>query len=153
MKKNEKLRAVYLIVVFLLLVFTNSYGQNEQNGQIRNDKTAAIINNFHFVKHQIRKYEIILKPMIQKAHGNDSIKLLDLKKQITEDEITKRICAAFTEVFNDDEINIIYDFMQTSAYKKLTNSGEIFKAISFKFDDFDKEIKTISDKWDKADQD
>lgn len=150
MKKIEKLKPHYLIVVFLLLVSASSYGQNEQNEQIRNNKTAAIINNFHFVKHQIRKYEIKLKPLMLQAQGNDSIKLIELKKQITEEEITKRICAAFSEVLNDDEINIIHNFMQTSAYKKLTNSGEIFKAISFRFDDFDEEIERITDNLDKT---
>ena len=150
MKKNEKLNLHYLIVVFLLLISASSYGQN---GQIRNEKTAAIINNFHFVKHQERKYEIKLRPLMLKAHGNDSVKLIELKKQITEEEITKRICSAFREVFNDVEINIIYDFMQTSAYKKLTNSGEIFKAISFRFDDIDEEIDRITDKLEGANKD
>ena len=145
MKKTEKLSRTYLIVILLLLVSANSIGQIDQNGQIRQDKTAAIINNFHFVKHQIRKYEIKLKPLMLQAKGSDSIKLIELKKQINEEDVTKKICSAFSEVFNDNEINIIYDFMQTSAYKKLTNSGEIFKAISYKFDEFDKEIKRISD--------
>ena len=153
MKKIEKLKPHYLIVVFLLLVSASSYGQNEQNEQIRNNKTVAIINNFHFVKHQIRKYEIKLKPLMLQAQGNDSIKLIELKKQITEEEITKRICTAFSEVFNDDEINIIHNFMRTSAYKKLTNSGEIFKAISFKFEDFDKEIEKITDNIDETNKD
>ena len=153
MKKIKKLRPHYLIVAFLLLVSASSFGQMEQNKQIRNDKTAAIINNFHFVEHQIRKYEIKLKPLMLQAKRNDSIKLIELKKQINEENVTKKICSAFSEVFNDNEINIIYDFMKTSAYKKLTNSGEIFKAISYKFDAFDKEIKRISDNLDESNKD
>lgn len=150
MKKTEKLSRTYLIVILLLLVSANSIGQIDQNGQIRQDKTAAIINNFHFVKHQIRKYEIKLKPLMLQAKGSDSIKLIELKKQINEEDVTKKICSAFSEVFNDNEINIIYDFMQTSAYKKLTNSGEIFNAISFKFEEYDKEIERIADNLDKT---
>ena len=84
------------------------------------------------------------------AKGSDSIKLIELKKQINEEDVTKKICSAFSEVFNDNEINIIYDFMQTSAYKKLTNSGEIFNAISFKFEEYDKEIERIADNLDKT---
>ena len=153
MRKIEKLRPHYLIVAFLLLVSASSFGQIEQNGQLRQEKTAEIINNFHFVKHQIRKYEIKLKSLMLQAQGNDSIKLIELKKQINEEDVTKKICSAFSEVFNDNEINIIYDFMQTSAYKKLRNSGEIFKAISYKFDDFDKEIEKIHKNIDEMEND
>ncbi len=138
MKRIKKLRPYYLTVILLLVVSVSSFGQDRQ------DKTTAIINNFHFVKHQKRKYEIRLEPLKNQVQGNDSIKLVELEKQLTEEEVSKKVCAAFYEVFNDDEINDIYNFMQTSAYKKLTNSGDIFKAISSHFHDFDKEIERIT---------
>lgn len=138
MKRIEKLRPCYLIVIILLLTSVSSFGQ------IREDKTTAIINKFHFVNHQKRKYEIKLNELMRHAHGNDSLKIIEIEKQLTNKEISKRICAAFYEVFNDDEINEIYNFMQTSAYKKLTSSGEIVKKVSIHFSDIDKEIDWIT---------
>ena len=137
MKKNEKLLLYYLTVVLLLLGSASSYGQD------RKEKTTAIINKFHFVKYQKRKYEIKFDSLKHKAQGNDSLKLVELENQLTEDELTKRICTAFYKVFSDDEIDDIYNFIQTSASKKLSNSGEIIKAVAIQFSDFDKQVATI----------
>lgn len=138
MRKTKKLRPSYLIVFLLLLVSVSSYGQN------REEKTTAIIDRFHYINHQKRKYEIKLKPLLSRAQGNDSIKLVELQKLLTEEEISKRICKAFYEVFSDEEIDDIYNFMQKSAYKKLSRSGEIFKVVSTHFSDIDKEIDSIT---------
>lgn len=138
MKRMKKFKSYYLTVFILLFVCGSAYGQNRQ------EKTTAIINKFHFVKHQKRKYEIKLESLKQQVHENDSIKLLKIENQLTEEEVSKRICAAFYEVFNDDEIDDIYNFMQTSGYKKLSNSKELFKVVYTHFSDFDKEIDRIT---------
>lgn len=140
MKTTKKFRFCCLAVIVFLSASSSSYGQSRQ------DKTTSIINKFHFVDHQKRRFQIQMQPLKKLAHGNDSIKIVDIEKQLTREEISKRVCTAFYEVFNDDEINDIYNFMQTDAYRKLSNSGEIFKTVANQFSDIDKEIEGISEK-------
>jgi len=76
-----------------------------------------------------------LEPLKYRATGNDSVRIIELENQFTEKEITKRLISAFNK-----EINDLYKFIQTSAFEKFFNSGEIYKIISFRFEDLDKEI-------------
>lgn len=111
-------------------------------GQTRQEKTIAIINKLNLIENQKQYYDFRLEPLKYQATGNDSIRIIELEKQLSEDEIAKKISSAFNEVFNDDEINDIYNFIQTSAFDKFFNSVETI--IASKFEDIDKGIEGIT---------
>ena len=113
-------------------------------GQTRREKILAIINKLNFIKTQKKNYEFQLEPLKYQATGNDSIKINEIEKQLSEEEIVKRISSAFNQVFSDEEINVLYEFIQTSAFEKFINSGETYKIISSQFKDIDNEINEIT---------
>ncbi len=89
-------------------------------------------------------YEFQLEPLKYQAFGMDSLKIVQLEKKLTEEEIVKRISAALNETFSDEEMNVLYEFVQTSAFTKILISGESNKAINSKFKDIDQEIGEMS---------
>jgi len=135
--KYKKSR-LFLIGLILMSVTMISCGQTRQ------EKTTAIINEMKFVENQKANYEFQIEPLKYQATGNDSIKLIELENKLTDEEIINRIRLALNEVFSDKEISIIYEFVRSGAFEKLFNSGEVFKAISSKFEDIDQEIEEIT---------
>lgn len=127
-----------LTVVLLLFVSLSSYSQSRQ------DKINTIIKELKLAEPHKLNYEYRLKPLMFHATGNDSVKLVEMEKQFTDENIIKVISGAFDEVLNEEEINGIYSFLQSSTYKKLINPGSLFEVISNQFNDIDKDIDRIS---------
>lgn len=138
MQRMVKNRKIILAAILIIFVSLCSYGQN------RKEKTIAVIYKLNLVENQKTNYNFQLEPLKYQATGNDSISLLEIEKQLTEEKIIKRITSVFDETYNDEEINDIYNFIQTSAFEKLFKSGEIFNAISARFSDIDLEIERIT---------
>ena len=128
-----------IIVALLFFIILSSCAQNRQ------EKTIAIINKLKLVETQQTNFKFQLEPLKYQVTGNDSVRIIEIEKRLTEKEITKRLINAFNEEFSDKEINDIYKFIQTSAFEKIFNSGEIYKIISAQFIDVDKEIKRITE--------
>ena len=133
MRTTEKISI--LTVVLLLFVSFSSFGQSRQ------DKTNAIINKLYLAQHQRMIYEFQVKPLKYHATGNDSVKLVELEKQLTDEHITKIISKSFDELLNDEEVNNLYNFMQSSVFEKFFKSGEIVNAVSVRLGMFDEDIK------------
>lgn len=133
-----------IIIILLFSIFLSSCGQNRQ------EKTITIINKLKLVETQQTDFNFQLEPLKYQASGNDSVKIIEIEKQLTKKEITKRLVSAFNDAFSDKEINDIYEFIQTSAFEKFFNSGEIYKVISSQFKDIDKEIKEITESFSKT---
>jgi hypothetical protein len=140
MAKNRKFNLVSILLIFVSLC---SYGQS------RTEKTITIINKLNLVENQKTNYKFQLEPLKYQATGNDSISLLEIEKQLTEEEIIKRIISVFNEMYNDGEINDTYNFIQTSAFEKLFKSGEIYKGISARFSNIDLEIERVTANFNK----
>ena len=138
MRKIEKTGIYILTVVLLLFVSLSSYGQSRQ------DKTSAIIKELKLAEPHKMNYEYRLKELMYHATGSDSVKLVEMEKQFTDENIIKVISGGFDEVLTNEEINGIYNFLQSNTYKKLINPGELFKVISDQFKDIDKEIDRIT---------
>jgi preprotein translocase subunit SecD len=130
-----------IIVALLFFIILSSCAQNRQ------EKTIAIINKLKLVETQQTNFKFQLEPLKYQVTGNDSMRIIEIEKRLTEKEITKRLINAFNEEFSDKEINDIYKFIQTSAFEKIFNSGEIYKIISAQFIDVDKEIKRITEQY------
>ncbi|MBT7994560.1 MAG: hypothetical protein HN691_06760 [Bacteroidetes bacterium] len=139
MKKKEQKGIFSIALILIVFVSICSYGQSKQ------EKTNAIIDKFNLIENQKSNYKFQLEPLKYQAIGKDSIRLIELEEKITEEEINKRISAAFDEIYTDEEINSIYYFIQTSAYEKLYNSEETYKIFAGHFKDIDKEIEKLSD--------
>ncbi len=95
-------------------------------------------------------YEYQLDALKYQVTGTDSVKILELEKRISEEEIIKRIYTAFNESISDEEINDLYEFMQTSAFEKFFISGEAYKVIAAQFIDIDNEIESITNNFSKT---
>lgn len=133
-----KKTGIKLLLIGLILTSLVSCGQSRQ------EKTIAIINKLKLVENQKQHYTFQLEPLKFQAIGNDSIRIIELEKQLSDDKIAKQISLAFDEVFSDSEIDDFYKFMQTDAFDKFLNSAETYKVIASKFKDIDKEIEIIT---------
>lgn len=136
-----------IIAIWLLILLSSSldiYGQSKQ------DKATAIFNKFKLEESLKYFVNIKLEQLKYLAIGNDSLRLVEIENQLTDDEFLKRIRAAFDEIFTDEEINDIYNFMQTSSFEKLFGSGQINKVISNQFVDINKELEEISNNLDET---
>jgi len=118
--------------------------------QTRNDKTLAIINKLNLIENQKTNFQFQIEALKYQAKGNDSIKISELEKQLTDEEIVKRLTETFTEMLSDAEINDLYEFLQSSAFEKFFSSGEMSAAISDKFSDINSEIERISNNFGKS---
>jgi len=139
MKITDIKGVMKIIAVLLIFIILSSCEQDRQ------EKTIAIINKLKLVETQQTNYKFQLKPLKYQATGNDSVKIIEIEKRLTEKEITKRLINAFNKEFSDKDINDIYRFIQTNAFEKFFNSGEIYKIISAQFKDVDKGIKRITE--------
>jgi len=139
MKITDIKGVLKIVAVLLVFIILSSCEQDRQ------EKTIAIINKLKLVETQQTNYKFQLKSLKYQATGNDSVKIIEIEKRLTEKEITKRLINAFNKEFSDKDINDIYRFIQTNAFEKFFNSGEIYKIISAQFKDVDKGMKRITE--------
>lgn len=131
------MKTVLKITLFLISIV--SFGQTKQqkiefilttNGSIDGYKSIFI--------------DMTINPMKNSVNKLDSLKLVEIEKKLTNFEISKRLSKAFEEVFNEKEIDDIYNFYQTSAGKKMINSFEdLDKKYRNSFADINSELKAI----------
>jgi len=131
------IKLLTFVLILTLIPFINY-------GQTREEKTVVIFNKFNLIKNHKMNYEFQLEPLKYQTSGNDSLKILELEKKVSEEEIIKRMGSAFNEIFSDEEINSIYEFVHSSAFEKFFKSEETFKVISSQFVDIDNEIEEIT---------
>lgn len=118
-------------------------------GQSRQDKTDVIITKLNLLEAEKSHYKSQFESLKYEATGNDSLRVLELEKQLSDQEIAKRISQALNKLLSDKELNEFYAFVQSSAYEKIfTNldiltSSVLFKAITAQFDDVNDEINNI----------
>ncbi len=138
MRRIDKFRIFNLATILLIFISFCSCGQ------CRQEKTVTIIHKFNLIENYKTNLNFRIEPLKYQATGNNSLKLIEIEKQLTEEEITNRIIDAFDEFFDDEEINDIYNFIQTNAFEKLFNSGGIYKAIEDNLGDISTELERIS---------
>lgn len=129
--------------VLLIAILTLVYGQNNF-GQNRQQKTTVVIDSMKtvdLVKFTYIEYQ--LKPLKFEATGQDSLKLNEIERILTDNEIKKRICITLDSLFTDDEINDLYNFVKTTAYRKLMHSNVMTDKILEQFSDIAKELEKI----------
>ncbi len=135
---------LFTIGLFLIAIALVSCGQSRQ------EKTISVIHKLKLIEDQKQSYKFQLEPLKYQATGNDSIRIVELEKKLSDDEMIKKISSAFDEVFTEDELNDIYNFIQTSAFDKFFNSGKVYAIIASKFKDIDQEIKKITNNFNES---
>lgn len=144
MRRIENTSACGLAVILLLFVSLCSYGQSRQ------EKTNAIIDKLNIVDVQKMNYEYRLESLKYHAIGSDSLRLVELEKQLTEENFLKVVNEVFEEHLNDEEVDNIYHFLQSSAYEKLFDPAVIFKAIYNHYSYMNEEIERITNSLDES---
>ena len=138
MKRLKQTTLHGLALILLLFVSLCSYGQSRQ------DKTDVIIDKLKLVENQKMMYQFRLEPLKQHVSGNDSVRIVELEKQLSEEQVSKVLNRIFEEHLNDEEIDNIYSFLQSSAFQKLFDPADIFKAIQSHYSYFNDEIDRIT---------
>ncbi len=112
--------------------------------QDRHAKTVEIIKKLELAENlQFELIEFKIRPLLYQVSGNDSIEIREIEKQLTDEEILRRISVVFNEKFTDEEINDVYNFLRTSAFEKFFNSGQIYQAINESFEDINAALSRI----------
>lgn len=125
------------ITFFLISII--SFGQTKQQKIEFILKTNGSIDGYKSMF-----MDMTINPMKNSVNKSDSLKLIAIEKKLTDAEISKRLSKAFGEVFNDKEVDDIYNFYSTSAGKKMINSFEnLDEKYRNSFADVNSELKTI----------
>ena len=144
MRTTKRTKTYSLTIILLLFVSLCSYGQSRQ------EKTNAIIDKLNIVDVQKMNYEYRLESLKYHAIGSDSVRLIELEKQLTEENFLKVVNEVFEEHLNDEEVDNIYSFLQSSGYDKLFDPAVIFKAIYNHYSYMDEEISRITNNLDES---
>lgn len=133
------MRRIFPIIALLLSAFIFSQTKAEKinfilktNGSIEGYKSFLI--------------DFKINPLKYNAEKSGSLKLVSLENKLTDAEISKRLSKGFAEVFNDQQIDEIYAFYQTSGGKKLMNSyGDLENKFNENFQDILEDLKPIAE--------
>lgn len=131
------------IILLTLLILSS---QNVCFGQNREEKENTIIDSLKLLDtYKLTIIEFRLKPLMYEANLQDSIKLVELQNKLTDQEIKRRILLGLDNLFTDNEIDDLYDFVKTSAYRKLSQSSMGDEEIKGQFKDIDAELNKIDE--------
>lgn len=133
------MKRIFPVIALLLSAFIFSQTKDEKINFIL--KTNGSIEGY-------RSFLIDFKinPLKYNAEKSDSLKLVSLENKLTDAEISKRLSKGFAEVFDDQQIDEIYVFYQTSGGKKLMNSyGELEKKFNENLQDILEDLKPIAE--------
>ncbi len=133
------------ITIIIIAVYLLSTSCNSLRKDSRQHKTTVIINKMNLIENQKTNFSPNIQFLKEQATGEDSIKLVELEKLLSDNEILRRISKTFNEKLSNKEINDIYRFVQTDAYEKLFNSVDLAEAVSSQFQDINDEIYNIAE--------
>ncbi len=126
---------------FLILIFfsciTPNYGQEKKNNIYTIIDSLKLGENYKFMLVDSK-----LKPLKYEAEGEDSVKLLQLEKLLNDKEIYDRIAQGFMDMYTENEIDELFNFINSSAFTKL-NSPALSNYIQNKFEDILTELDRI----------
>lgn len=132
-----KTRVISITLVLISLLFVSC-------GKSKQDKIDIIINKLNLIENQKSILNFQIEALKDQAIGEDSLKVIEMERLFSDKEIADRIIQIFNENLSDKEINDIYNFVQSSAYDKFFESGELFKAIETQFSEINDKIDRIT---------
>lgn len=144
MRNKSKSATLTLLLLLLLLI---SFGAN---GQRKQDKIDTIVSTFKIAEMPKIQYKYRIEPLKYLVTGKDSLKLIELENQLNEEEILKVIYSAFDEHLSNEEVDDIFNFMQSTAYEKMFTQGLIYKTMDEHYSYIGKEIDEIMNNMDES---
>lgn len=116
--------------------------------QTKEEKIIFILNtNGSIEGYKSFIIDMSINPLKYSSDKKDSLKLVEIERKLTDKEISKRLSKAFADVYNENEINEIYNFHNSTTGKKLLNSfGILEDKFRNSFQDVQNELKPILDK-------
>ena len=128
-----------ITILLLMLLGIHSCGQEVES------KIDTIINRMGFIENiKSTLIEFQLDLLKYRATGEDSIKLEKIENLLTDEEIRRRITLGFYDVFTDTEIDVLYNFIQSSVFDKVFSSAIFIESASNQFKDITIELDKIS---------
>ena len=127
-----------IILLFSSLIFS----------QTKEEKIISILKtNGNIEGYKSFLIDMTINPLKYSAEKKDSLKLVEIEKKLTDQEISKRLAKAFSEVYSENEINEIYNFYNSQTGKKMLSSFEsLDKKFRNSFQDIQDVLKPILDK-------
>jgi len=113
-------------------------------GPSRQQKTDVIIGKLNLLESQKTSFKFQFEGLKYQARGEDSIRVLEMERQLSDEEILKRINEIFAASLSDKDVNDIYNFVQKDAFEKLFAEGELYQEIYAEFKDITDEIEYIA---------
>ena len=116
--------------------------------QTSNEKIISILkSNGSIEGYKSFIIDMTINPLKYSSDKIDSLKLVEIEKKLTDKEIEKRLSKAFSEVYNESEIDEIYKFYNSTTGKKLlTSFGVLDEKFRNSFQDVHNDIKPILEK-------
>lgn len=127
-----------ILIIFFFLFSIFSFSQTQEQ------KIESILT----INNMIESYkDYLIEMKIKPLRFQDSTKIDQILKKLTDVEVKKRIVNSFSETYSTEEIDKIYEFYNSSVGKKFISNYTIFnQKIEDNFKDIDDELKAISDK-------
>lgn len=134
---NNKITKFLLMALVLIIAPYISYGQSKQ------EKIETIIKKLHLVDTQKTYYDHQIRSLKYQATEKDSIRIIELEKQLSEEKMIDKYVTAFNNSFTIKEIDETYAFVKITAFNKFfENMNNI---IGLEFEEIDKEIEEITE--------
>ncbi len=134
MKNNKITKFLLMTLVFIIAPYIS-------NGQSKQEKIETIIKKLHLVDSQKPYYDHQIQSLKYQATEKDSIRIIELEKQLSEEKMIEKYVAAFNNSFTNKEIDEAYAFIKTTTFNKFfENMNNI---IGLEFEEIDKEIEEI----------
>ncbi len=115
--------------------------------QTHNEKIISILKaNGSIEGYKSFIIDMTINPLKYNSNKSDSLKLVEIEKKLTDKEIEKRLSKAYSEVYNESEIDEIYKFYNSATGIKLLMSSDILEEkFRNSFLDVHNDIKSILD--------
>jgi len=131
------MRNIFIVVLLFAAMATS--------GQSRQEKTLVIIDSLKIAESMSFVYSLQIDELKALTSGEDSIRLLELEKKFLPDSVAYTISTVFNDIFSEEEINVLFDFVQSTAFAKLMISGRLSAAITEKYQGYQNELDLINE--------
>jgi len=121
---------LYIRNIFVIILL---FAAMATSGQSRQEKTLVIIDSMDMVEYLSFFYPTEMDSINIELYTDDSLKLKEIEKMMSPDSLAMAISPVFDEFFTEKEIDDLYAFVQSTAYKKIAKSGDLYDAAVRKY--------------------
>lgn len=111
-------------------------------GKTRQEKIDFIIEEQNYIEFFKTTFKYRIDKIKSLAVGEDSLKIIEIEKQLTDDIINQRMTEVYNQFLNDKELDQLYDFFKSDMYK-IFKSNEFSSSMNQLFSDVNDMLNTI----------